>query len=126
MDPISNPYTPGPGVPPFELPGRAGPRQAVHIGIERARRGLSFASVLVVGLLGVGKTVLLTHMRREAENAGALSVHVEGSSRRFVLPQLASDLRLLLVQLQESRGKGSAPTANSPLDYQTASHVQRP
>jgi Cdc6-like AAA superfamily ATPase len=63
MDPIANPYSPGAGSPPPELAGRDAVREQVRIGIARIRRGNPAKSILMVGLRGVGKTVLLDQMR---------------------------------------------------------------
>ena len=71
MDPLNNPYAPGAGTAPPELAGRDELRQQVRVAAERLRRGLPAKSVLMVGLRGVGKTVLLDRMRDDAEAAGA-------------------------------------------------------
>ena len=67
MDPIQNPYAPGAGTPPPELAGRDKIREQVRVAIARIRVGNSAKSVLMVGLRGVGKTVLLERMRLDAE-----------------------------------------------------------
>ena len=59
MDPVANPYSPGAGTPPPELVGRDELRDTGRIAIERVRRGRPTKSLLMVGLRGVGKTVLL-------------------------------------------------------------------
>ena len=69
MDPIRNPYAPGAGTPPPELAGRGELREQVRIALERVRLGRPAKSVLMVGLRGVGKTVLLDRMRDDAEAA---------------------------------------------------------
>ena len=66
MNPITNPYSPGAGTPPPELAGRGELRERVRIGIARLRTGRPSKSVLMVGLRGVGKTVLLDQMRLDA------------------------------------------------------------
>jgi hypothetical protein len=63
MDPITNPFAPGAGTPPPELAGRDELRETLRIAIERVRRGLPTKSLLMVGLRGVGKTVLLDRVR---------------------------------------------------------------
>ncbi|WP_153954710.1 ATP-binding protein [Cupriavidus necator] len=73
-EPILNPYALGAGSPPPELAGRGDVREAVRICIERLRRGRHAKSVLMVGLRGVGKTVLLDQMRHDAEASGAHTV----------------------------------------------------
>jgi predicted AAA+ superfamily ATPase len=59
MDPIRNPYSPGAGSQPPELAGRAELREMIRIALERIRAGRPAKSVLMVGLRGAGKTVLL-------------------------------------------------------------------
>jgi len=59
MDPLRNPYAPGAGTPPPALRGRDGELEAFRILLERLRQGRSEKSLLVSGLRGVGKTVLL-------------------------------------------------------------------
>lgn len=59
VDPLRNPYAPGAGTPPPALRGRDGELKAFRILLERLRRGRSEKSLLVSGLRGVGKTVLL-------------------------------------------------------------------
>ncbi len=59
MDPVHNPYAPGAGSPPPELAGRDELRRVVRIALQRIRIGNPAKSVLMVGLRGVGKTVLL-------------------------------------------------------------------
>ena len=66
MDPIANPYAPGAGAPPPELAGRDALIEQVRIATARIRAGRQAKSVLLVGLRGVGKTVLLDRMRRES------------------------------------------------------------
>lgn len=63
MDPIANPYAPGAGTPPPELAGRDELLETVRIALARVRRRAPAKSILMVGLRGVGKTVLLERMR---------------------------------------------------------------
>ena len=66
MDPIRNPYAPGAGQRPPELAGRDGELAAIEVALERAARGRPERSVVLVGLRGVGKTVLLNALRSKA------------------------------------------------------------
>ena len=66
MDPIRNPYAPGAGSPPPELAGRTDIRRDIGIRLQRLRLGRPAKSMMLVGLRGVGKTVLLDQMRRDA------------------------------------------------------------
>ena len=80
MDPITNPFAPGAGTPPPELAGRDELRETVRIALERVRRGLPTKSVLMVGLRGVGKTVLLDRIREEAEETGIQTLSLNPDS----------------------------------------------
>ena len=99
MDPISNPYAPGAGSPPPELAGRDELRAALRIAIERIRRGLQAKSMILIGLRGVGKTVLLDRMREEAEQIGIHTVRLEAPEGRSLPALLAPRLRLALLRL---------------------------
>lgn len=99
MDPINNPYSPGAGTPPPELAGRDEIRETVRICIERLRRGNSSKSVLMVGLRGVGKTVLLDQMRNDAEASGVHTIRIEAPESRSLPALLAPQLRLALLRL---------------------------
>lgn len=99
MDPINNPYSPGAGTPPPELAGRDDIRESVRICIERLRRGNPAKSLLMVGLRGVGKTVLLDQMRNDAEASGIHTVRIEAPESRSLPALLAPQLRLALLRL---------------------------
>ncbi|MFN0062995.1 MAG: AAA family ATPase [Myxococcaceae bacterium] len=99
MDPIRNPFCPGAGTPPPELAGREAVRETVRICIERLKVGNPTKSVLMVGLRGVGKTVLLDQMRNDAEAGGAHTVRVEAPEGRSLPALLAPQLRLALLRL---------------------------
>ena len=64
MDPRSNPFSPGAGSTPPELSGRDKVIEDVSIALHRIRNGLSAKSILMVGLRGVGKTVLLNRLKK--------------------------------------------------------------
>jgi hypothetical protein len=99
MNPITNPYAPGAGTPPPELAGRDELRETVRIAVERVRRELPTKSVLMVGLRGVGKTVLLDRMRADAENTGIETMRIEAPEDRSLPALLAPELRLALLRL---------------------------
>ena len=67
MDPIKNPFSPGAGSPPPELSGRQGILSKAKIALERLRRGKPEKSFFLIGLRGVGKTVLLNEIRKIAD-----------------------------------------------------------
>jgi hypothetical protein len=99
MDPIRNPYAPGAGTPPPELAGRDELRARVRVAIERLRIGNHAKSVLMVGLRGVGKTVLLDQMRNDAEQAGIHTLRLEAPEGRSLPGMVAPQLRLALLRL---------------------------
>ncbi|MBB3038234.1 AAA family ATPase [Hoyosella altamirensis] len=70
MDPVRNPYAPGAGQKPPELAGRAKQLAAFDVVLERIARGRPERSVMLTGLRGVGKTVLLNQMRSAAISRG--------------------------------------------------------
>jgi hypothetical protein len=99
MDPVRNPYAPGAGTPPPELAGRDDLLGQVAVAIERLRRGLPAKSVLMIGLRGVGKTVLLDRMRDNAEATGVHTVRIEAPEGRSLPALLAPQLRQALLRL---------------------------
>lgn len=99
MDRVRNPFTPGAGSPPPELAGRDELREMVRVAIARVRIGNPAKSVLMVGLRGVGKTVLLDRMRDDAEDAGVHTLRIEAPERRSLPALLAPQLRTALLRL---------------------------
>src|SRR5690348_11438185 len=102
MDPVTNPFAPGAGAPPPELAGRDELLETVRVAVERIRRGLPAKSVLMVGLRGVGKTVLLDRMRESAEATGIHTVRVEAPEHRSLPAVLAPQLRVALLRLSRT------------------------
>ena len=101
MNPIRNPFAPGAGTPPPELAGRGALIESVHIALERARIGRPAKSAMLVGLRGVGKTVLLDRMRDDAEAAGIHTVRLEAPEGRSLPALLAPQLRQALLRLSQ-------------------------
>ncbi len=101
MNPLSNPFAPGAGTPPPELAGRDELREVVRIAIERIRRGNPAKSVLMVGLRGVGKTVLLDRMRDDAEGRNVHTVRIEAPEGRSLPSMLAPQLRQALLRMSQ-------------------------
>ena len=66
MDPVRNPYAPGAGQRPPELAGRDRELRQFDIVLERVARGRPERSLVLTGLRGVGKTVLLNALRSQA------------------------------------------------------------
>jgi hypothetical protein len=99
MDPIRNPYSPGAGSPPRELAGRDKVRDQAHIAMARIKIGNPAKSVLMVGLRGVGKTVLLDKIRQDADASGMQTIRMEAPEERSLPALLAPPLRLALLKL---------------------------
>lgn len=102
MDPVSNPFAPGAGTRPPELAGRDELRENVRIAIERIRLGRPTKSILMVGLRGVGKTVLLDQIKDDAEAVGIHGMRIEAPENRSMPALLAPQLRQALLRLSHS------------------------
>ena len=102
MDRITNPFSPGAGTPPPELAGRDELRETVRVAMERVRRGLPAKGILMVGLRGVGKTVLLDRMRDDAGAAGIQTIRIEAPEGRSLPSLLAPQLRQALLRLSRN------------------------
>lgn len=102
MNPVDNPYAPGAGTPPPELAGRDELLRTVDIATQRIRVGRQAKSVLMIGLRGAGKTVLLDRMREQAEARGMHTLRVEAPEGRSLPAMLAPQLRQALLRLSRS------------------------
>lgn len=99
MDPVANPYAPGAGTPPPELAGRDELREQIRIAIARLKISNPAKSLIMVGLRGVGKTVLLEQMRRDSLAQGVHSVRIEVPENLSLPALLAPQLRQILLRL---------------------------
>lgn len=112
MDPILNPYSPGAGTPPPELAGRDAVREQVRISLGRLLHRKPTKSVMLVGLRGVGKTVLLDQVRQDAEGSGVKTIRIEAPEGRSLPAMLAPQLRIALLSLSRvEAAKDKAVTA---------------
>lgn len=101
MDPVRNPFAPGAGTPPPELAGRDELRESLRVALARAMLGRPAKSAMLVGLRGVGKTVLLDRVREDAEAAGIHTVRIEAPEGRSLPALLAPQLRQALLRLSQ-------------------------
>jgi AAA ATPase domain len=99
MDPRTNPYSPGAGTPPPELAGRDGIIERAAIALDRVRAGRAARSLILYGLRGVGKTVLLNRIRIDAEARAIVTVRMEAPEERSLPALLAPALRAALLRL---------------------------
>lgn len=106
MDPINNPFSPGAGSPPPELVGREAILTQSKILFARIRQRRSEKSMLLTGLRGVGKTVLLNEMERLAEEANYKTILIEAHEDKSLGALLAPALRKLLFNLDRLAGAG--------------------
>src|ERR1041385_9082103 len=100
MDPIANPYTPNAGSRPHELAGRDPELEQFRVLVGRLKRGATEQSMIVRGLRGVGKTVLLNTFEDQAESEGFLTYYHELTPDTGLIAQLARDLQSALARLE--------------------------
>jgi len=113
MDPRTNPYAPGAGTIPPELAGRNEIIEKINIQLDRCKNGLAYRSFLMVGLRGVGKTVLLNHLALAAEANKFAVVSIETTEQRSLPALLIPALRSLLLKL--SKGAATEHIAKKTL-----------
>ena len=99
MDPRQNPYAPGAGTRPPELAGRDKIIEKAAISLDRIRRGRAARSMILYGLRGVGKTVLLTDIKLGAMERGITPVNIEAPEDRSLPSILIPALRSALLRL---------------------------
>jgi hypothetical protein len=103
MDPRRNPYAPGAGAPPPELAGRDALIERAAIALDRIRSGRHDKSMILVGLRGVGKTVLLNRVQLDAEERGIHGMRLEAPEDRSLPGILAPAMRAALLKLDRAR-----------------------
>jgi hypothetical protein len=94
------------------LAGRDELRETMRVALERVRLGLPTKSSLMVGLRGVGKTVLLDRLREDAETSGLQTMRIEAPENRSLPALLAPQLRVALLRMSRNeRAKNFATRA---------------
>lgn len=104
MDPLKNPYTPGAGSPPPELAGRSPILRQAEILLARIKDRRAEKSLLLTGLRGVGKTVLLNRIQEIAAADACQTVQIEAHEDKGLVATLAPQLRKLLFRLDRMAG----------------------
>jgi hypothetical protein len=99
LDPIANPYTPNAGSRPPELAGRESELEQFEILLAHLKRGRTEQSVIVRGLRGVGKTVLLNAFEDQAESQGFVTFYHEMTPGSNLIGELARDAERALARL---------------------------
>lgn len=106
MDAIKNPFSPGAGSPPPELVGREGVLEQARVLLGRVKAKKPEKSILLTGLRGVGKTVLLNEIERMALRADFRTVSVEAHEEKSLAALLVPHLRKLFFDLNRIAGAG--------------------
>jgi AAA ATPase domain len=104
MDQVRNPFAPGAGYPPPELAGRRAILEQADVVLARAEQGRHAKSFILVGLRGVGKTVLLNRVLRMAEVRNFKAVLIETAESKSVAELLLPPLRKILLDLDRIEG----------------------
>lgn len=103
MDPFTNPYAPGAGRRPAALVGRDEQRAAWGNALARIEAERGDRSMVLYGLRGVGKTVLLTDLMQSAEDAGWIVGYAEAGTDKSLRELLGDALQLPLADLVRPR-----------------------
>ena len=97
MDPVRNPFAPGAGSRPPELAGRESILRDAEIAVQRALMGRPNRSQMLLGLRGVGKTVLLNKIEEIAERSGHITSFIEAPEGKalseLLVPKINQALR---------------------------------
>ncbi len=104
MNPLLNPFSPGAGSPPPELAGRTTIIERAKIALVRVKNGKPEKSMMLVGLRGVGKTVLLNRISEMAEEEKYETIFVEAHENKSLAALLLPHLRQLLYRLDRIEG----------------------
>ncbi|HEY0401195.1 MAG TPA: ATP-binding protein, partial [Blastococcus sp.] len=99
MDPVRNPYAPGAGQRPPELAGRDAELSAFDVVLERIAHGRPERSLVLTGLRGVGKTVLLNQLRSAAISRGWGTGKIEARPEQSLRRPVSSALHMALREL---------------------------
>ena len=104
MDPKLNPFAPGAGHAPPELAGRAGLLERANLTIARIKAGRPAKGLLLIGLRGVGKTVLLNRIQDSAEVERYQTVMIECIDEKRLENLLIPAMRSMLLKLDRMEG----------------------
>ncbi len=99
MNPNKNPFSPGAGTPPPALAGRSDLLDQTMISLGRVKNSRSAKSILLIGLRGTGKTVLLYEISRLAEQEGYHAIMIEAHEKKSLAELLLPELRRILFAL---------------------------
>jgi len=103
MDPTKNPFSPGAGTQPPELAGREKIIDDATVGLARIKAERAARSQILLGLRGVGKTVLLNRIAELAEAEKYLTVVLEAPENQRLAALLVPPIRSLLFKLSRTQ-----------------------
>jgi hypothetical protein len=106
MDPVQNPFSPGAGSPPPELVGRDDVLDEARVLLARILRKKPEKSILLTGLRGVGKTVLLNEIERIAIDEGYRTITIEAHEDKSLGALIVPSLKNLLFDLDRMARAG--------------------
>jgi nucleoside-triphosphatase THEP1 len=104
MNEVENPFSPGAGTPPPELAGRSDLIKKADIALQRILIGKPEKSFFIVGLRGVGKTVLLNRIKNIAENLKYKTISIEVTENKKFIEFLSPAIRSILYNLDNYQG----------------------
>ena len=107
MDRAANPYSPGAGVPPPALVGRTKQLDDAEVALRRHLVGRHAKSLMLTGLRGVGKTVLLVEFGRRADALGYVHEHFEADEHADLPAALGISLRKVLLRLSATHRRSA-------------------
>lgn len=124
MDAVRNPFNPGAGTRPPLLVGRDPQLEAMTVAVRRLALGRYDRSVLMTGLRGVGKTVLLNEFGAIAQREGWIHAHIEATEDVTAATAIATVARRMLLELSvKKRSKARARRALGVLRSFITVHV---
>ena len=99
---MKNPFTPGAGALPPELAGRSEAIEDGRVLSGRTRNGRYEKSLMLIGLRGVGKTVLLKYLAESARRDGVIPLMIEVREPESAVEELAVRLKEVLSSIDFS------------------------
>ena len=121
MDAVRNPYSPGAGRPPAALVGRDSQQETWRVALERVQQGRTAQPLVLYGLRGVGKTVLLTGFAQDARRRQWIVASVEAGAGKSLREALGEALHGPLVDLAlPSAGKRLLKALKTALSFKAS------
>lgn len=121
MDRSLNPYSPGAGRTPAAFVGRESQLESWRVGLLRIEAGRSAQPVTLYGLRGVGKTVLINSMRKEADARSWIVAKIEAGSGKTLREALGEALYAPLADLaRPSAGRRLLQALKTALSFKAS------